>query len=212
MISPLAEPRSATGPHISQLRRQLRLQGQYPVDWLVIAHNDLPLLQRLADALADTSAVLLPLSQAAWNKEEETLPDIVEWAVHEAGVNSIVLVAHSQAAAHPTRAAIASEGDRDATSHRHTKRTRSTPLFRRVAHGQDHLQRVKQQLAEQVIRLTENEQMSQQYSESTPSVHGLLYLAESDSFLVFEAKTREFRRLGETIFDGQAVTEPIDQT
>ncbi len=203
MIRSLAESRSASSPRIRKLRQQLRRQGQYPIDWLVIAHEEPQLLQRLADALAASSAVLLPLSQAAWNDEEETLQAVVEWAIREADVHAIVLVGHSQSSACPKHLVMKSDWNGEASGPRDAKQAGWNRLTSRIAHGQDHLRRAKQHLADQVIRLADNRQRWQQDSENVPAICGLFYMAENDSFLALEPDTREFRCLDEAIFKRQ---------
>lgn len=57
MATLVRESRS-TNPYIVQLREQLAGQQSTAVDWLVIAHNDPHMIQRLADCTLQVHALL----------------------------------------------------------------------------------------------------------------------------------------------------------
>lgn len=197
MPSAVRESRFAN-PYVEELREQLAHQERSAVDWLVIAHNDVQLIQRLADALAGSSAAVLQLPQSSWDFEGQTLPAAIEWAVCETNPQGVVLAGHSQCSCPSEAARVFNRRARVAE----TLPCSPEASYERLLDGAEQvlarLQHAKEHLAAQVTHLCELPEVAQRLSGHTFQVHALFYIAEGGIFLVYDLPRNTFRPLTNT--------------
>ena len=179
---------TAANAHIAALE-SVYGQAKSPVRWLVIAHNDLRLVNSLSSALADESAAVIQVSQDTWDFKSQGFIETVEWALKQGEVEKLVLVGSSQAAGGLSRASLAPAkmsaqadtgyGKLLAGMHRHNARVCEAQAV----------------FVEQVRELSQIPTVHRRWRNGDLDVYGLFYRAESGLFFAYDADTDTFRPL-----------------
>ncbi len=83
-----------SNPHICTL--QALLGGKYSaIDWLVVSHDDVRMVQALSTALAGKQAVMLRVPQENWDFEQMT--ELFQWALDRYPIRNLVIAGCAQA-------------------------------------------------------------------------------------------------------------------
>ena len=169
----------STNKHIRALEQILASKGS-TVHWLVIAHDDPPMIRSLTAALPRDSAALLRVSQDAWDLDGGSLPEAIEWALHETAIENLVLVGHS--CADGSNRLSPSEIGRDA----------SPGSYGRLAGGvrrhNEQVWETQQRFAAQMRQLAEIPVVHSRRSHGELTVYGLYYRSENDVFLTYDVE------------------------
>ncbi len=178
MISTVLESQSANA-YIDELRERLSHQDQDVFNWLVIAHDDRNMIRRVSNALEDAPAAILRISQSTWDFGERSLVELIEWAVREARVKTIVLLGHSLGGV-----------PADLVSYPPTQH--ANRLLGNVIQAQQRLADAKDHLAENITDLREIPIVAEALSRKTLETHGLFYIAESGAFVRYDVQAKTF--------------------
>jgi len=201
------EAPSTGNPLIQQLQRQSGMRGETSADYLLIAHNDLPMLRALARALDTGSTATLQVPQSDWNFHDPMFAEVLDWTIREMGVASLILCGHSNCL-------LDDEATPTTSSHQGTgrqhPRNRASGGRKRLLEGvkdqQARAQLAKRYLAEQLRNLSNlcRQQELAHLAGGNVEVLGLLYMAQSGTFYVYDADQQQFFPLLHT-FNGHGV-------
>ena len=172
---------TAENAHITSLNQQLTdyagTTAQLPL--AIVSTN--PTLDSTAVArLKHAGMLLLRVSAEALSKslEDEHIVDAVDWAVLEGHVSSLTLVGHSQSASIPLDA-ISQPANPVELARMHNERVEASKL----------------KLKDDLARFLSHPKIHAHLDEGRLSLHALLFLQESSTFLRFDAQNDGFRPL-----------------
>ncbi len=170
---------------------QQRIEKRHRTDWLVIAHPDSAMLDRLCEAIGADESMLLPIAQRDWNLDRSELRETVQWSAEFGNAKRILLVGHSQGGpqeqawtndkpTHPTRDGASRYGGR---------------LMDGVIRVQQRLQQAKDHFVEQLNQLCEIVEVQDQIAKGQLDLVALFYIAETGAFLKFDLASQSFEPL-----------------
>ena len=186
---------TTANPYIEQLRQSLQQTRPVAVDWLVLAHNDQQLLARLDEAFPDSALAVIALPQHHWQVEDESMTEVVEWAIRELGVKGVLLVGHSQSEEAEESIKLLGGKVKALTSNGTGSFSNANPLLERIRKVQARATRLQQQLAIQLDKLSRMTLIQSRLLRRQLQLHGLFYRAESGVFYVYDEQRRDFRPL-----------------
>ena len=172
---------TAENAHIASLNRQLTNNAgpttQLPL--AIVSTN--PTLDSTAVARLKHAGMLLlrvPAEALSKSLEDEQIAEAIDWAILEGHVSSLTLVGHSQSASIPL----------DAVSQP------TNPLELARMHN-ERVEASKLKLRDDLLRFLGHLQIQTHLDAGHLSLHALLFLQESMTFLRFDAQNDEFRPL-----------------
>ena len=187
--------KQTVNPYIEKIRQALARTQPAAVDWLVLAHNDARLLERLDGAFPDSLLAVVAVPQSLWRMDEEMMTEVVAWAVEELKVEGVLLVGHSQGGV-PEEPVKLLGGKVAATSDNGGElKGGSDSLLDRVRKAQDRAAGVQDQFAEQVERLSQRTAVKNLLNRNQMQLHGLFYRRENGVFYLYEQQLHSFRPL-----------------
>jgi carbonic anhydrase len=78
-----------------QLRCQAAESESGKIDYLIIAHDDPRMLQRLCEAMGDKTVAVVTIPQTCWAMDGEAVEELLHCAVTDVRVSRILVVGHS---------------------------------------------------------------------------------------------------------------------
>ncbi len=161
------------------------------LDWLVIAHNDPVMLQRLSNIIDESASALLQIPQSDWDFHGQDLPRVINWAVQETGLKHLLLLGHSKA--EPTEFAATWIGENSATdSHSESAGSSFNRLLDGARRVQQQASRSKSDFQSQVEHLLSLEDVREAVSLGKLKVHALFYMDQAGTFLRYDPAEQAF--------------------
>ncbi len=191
MINTATTP-ELTNPLISQLDELLRDQAS--PDWLVIAHSDAHLIQRISTAL-DEQAVLLAVPQSAWDLNGGRLSEAICWALNTHAITRLMLIGHSQGIAARTAARMVGGARGQENPVDTPPKSSYRSLLAGASQAQSQLQQAQHCFAEQFGQLSRLNDVAAGAAAGSLQLQGLFYLAESGVFFVLDAERQVYYSL-----------------
>jgi hypothetical protein len=176
---------SESNLHLQRLK-EVCMQSDVPVSWVVFADDDPVMLRRLAAALQRESAVILPIPQALWEADGALLKDAILWLIGETGSCNLVLVGNSAAGVPVSEPFVAGQS---------VRREMTEDLFTQVQRAQRLKAQVEEHFARQISSLLAVPEIDLAVARGTLRMHALYYRAESGVFAAYDPRTRSFRVL-----------------
>lgn len=167
-----------SNPHICTL--QNLLDGKYSaIDWLVICHDDLRIVQALSMALAGKQAAMLRVPQEDWDLEQMT--ELFQWALDRYPIRNLVIAGCAQAkllrsATELTLDSISGVEEVDGYDR----------LVAGVMRYRHSLREAQCGFADWVERLMRDEEINGRFVTGAISMHPLLYRADGGLFLAYD--------------------------
>ncbi len=194
MLGPAITPHSSN-PFVSQL--EPLLQVKTPPGWLVIAHSDHQMIQRISRAL-DEQALLLAVPQSSWDWKDGHLAEAITWALDTHSIDRLMLVGHSQGVLHPTEARLVGGTAPREVVRDLSRESNYDRLLAGVHQTQTQLQHAEQAFADQFTRLSQLAGVHARAKAGSLQMQGLFYLADSGVFLVLDADRQVYYSLSDT--------------
>ncbi len=185
MISKIADMQP-DNRFVEQLHELTRHEPQQSIDSLVIAHDDPHMMRGLAEATSDSAAALIPWPQRDWDAADGNLSETIDWVVRRLEVKGVILVAHSRGGTPWQRMGSLGDG---------AWKGRTNRLLARASTAQEDLQHAKDLVRQRVQQLCELPSVSRGIASGELLLNGLLYVAESGLFLIYDADCDDFRAL-----------------
>lgn len=164
--------------HIQCLQSQLDGGDQSTVGrTLAIISADANLDSTAVSNLLQNGALVLRSSTEALSRsfESSEFVDAITWAVSEAGVTTLTLIGHSQAASIPT-----------------DQPGQSFDIVQRVRNHNERVEASKLKLNDDYVRCSSSSRLIELLSTGQLSIHALFYLHETGAFLKLDVESREF--------------------
>ena len=173
-MSILADAPSQNLRHV-EILKEVANRKVAKTEWVVIAHGDQEMKQRVSQVLDPGSCALLEIPQSSWDFKSEQMATALEEAINESGAKNVLFVGHSSACDDPTDL------------------SRPRELGKNLLAD---LQSVKKSTQEAKEHFTEQiESVLQTLDSGRVQIHGLFYLAHGKAFLVYLPGARAFRPL-----------------
>ncbi len=161
--------------------------------WLIVAHDDPLLIQRIESAMEGDQVVVLQVPQGDWYRDRALLAEAIATILPTSGISNVALLGHSQANASKCRPHLVAKEVSGAKS---TEPASEYDCARRIdapQTAQSNRECPKQDLAEQFHYLAEHEELAPLADERDVGLHAFFYMAESGLFLKYDNSTRGFR-------------------
>lgn len=179
---------SAMNPHVVALESAFD-QTNMPVQWLVIAQDDMRVTNLLSVALSGQSAVVLHVPQDEWDFRSREVAEAIEWALQQGEIRNLVLVGSSQ---------VGDEMGSAVTVPAKKVTQCNSGIGKLIAGVQHHIGRIREvqdAFAEQVQCLSQIPAVRSRCDVGALNVCGLLYRPESGVFLAYEPGSNTFQPL-----------------
>ncbi len=168
--------------YIERIEQQLADSQASQLDYLVLAHNDDVMLDRLTSSFGDENLAIIALPQSGWAMDEEPLAELIRWSISDGHTKGVLLVGHSQGgtpADHVRLVTRPQQQNSQASNARHSLLDGVLRARLVVESCENHF--VSQlQLVKQAAMAAETEE------NSNVQLHGLFYRAEVGVFCLYE--------------------------
>ncbi len=182
----------------TETRTELGAAGQLDslndpsIKCLVIFHNDSMLARRLAQAVEERS-VMWRIPQSEWGFERQTPSKPMQAISQRGDLQRIVLAGHSQGvvATKPTTV-LGPEHDEEPKFQEEPASNGVNTyhgLMHRVQSRQQSLQQAKEHFVRQIEHLRNAPAVAQRIESGSLELNGVFYIAESGTFLLYNAST-----------------------
>jgi carbonic anhydrase len=181
--------------YIAQIRQQHATCNQVQIDWLVIAHNDERMLEQLDKAFPQNALAVIGLPQECWAVDEESIEEVVQWAVEDLRVQGVLLVGHSQGGAPQGRVQLLGGKARSQSDREVASLAAPNSLIDQVRKTQALVERGEKHFQDQLEKLGNLSSIQHGLLRNQVKLQGLFYRAESGVFCLFDRRSRSFRAL-----------------
>ncbi len=182
-------------PYIAQIRQQLATCSDLKVDWLVIAHRDERMLVQLGEAFPNNALAVIALPQECWAMDDESVEEVVKWALDELQVQGIVLVGHSQGGTPMGQVQLLGGKVKSQTDAEVESLSAPNSLIERVRQAQSLVEGCETHFQDQLEKLSLHSPVEQRLMRNQIRLQGLFYRAESGVFCLYHRRTGTFQAL-----------------
>jgi len=181
-------------PYINQLQQFLQAAHGKTADWLVLAHNDVHLLNHLEEAFPDSLLAVISQPQSCWQMSEPLIAEAIGWALCESGVKGVLLIGHSQGGLPEEHVKLIGGKHRPAAGNNGQAGSSSSPLDR-LRQAQARASSVQNHFEKQMDILSRIPALETRLARQQTQLHGLFYRAESGVFFAYDWQERAYRAL-----------------
>lgn len=170
-------------PYIDQIQRQLGELGTKHVDFLVVAHNDPVMIERLGRSFPDATLAVLAIPQSCWAMDDDTEHEVLQWAAEELKVKAIWLVGHSNGGTPADHVQVIFPRAEQESKLELVKRQ---SLFDRVQKCRTRVSCGESHFREQLEFVAQHSQLQSRLTRGDLELQGLFYRADSGTFCLFK--------------------------
>lgn len=169
------------------------------LDWLVVTYNDSAMIQKLKEFVGEKEMEMLEAPRGSEDVCSESMIDAVTWAIESAAVDHLLLVGHSWMGPESNGRLEWREGESTASKSFTSPdmQTSYDRLIKSAAKTQAEIQHAKESFAAHVNRYREIESIRSAVDSGRLRMYSLFYLAQSGTFLVFDAARQCYVAIGE---------------
>lgn len=166
---------------IDQLRIQFENGTLQSADWLVIAHHDTLLLDRLQETIDEYNLAVLAIPQSYWSFEEAGSEDLIQFAIEQLGVKGILLVGHSLGGIPEDNVKVDAVSESPNSPNR-IRKAMATSFMDRMRSAKRRIDLNERHVREQLAQVTSRPEVESRRNQGKLEVLGLLYRSESGLF------------------------------
>ena len=152
------------------------------VEWVVIAHNDRHMLSAISRVVGSESNITLEIPQSEWDFDSDQLSSALDRCTCHGGAKRLLRVGHSDGSQKESVVSSASGSN-------------SGGLFVDARESVLRAIASKDQFADLVRSVVQNESVGQAISRGTLKLHALFYLEHCGTYLVYNPVENEYRPL-----------------
>jgi len=174
---------------LNSWRQQVMTDTDCTTQWMVIAHHDGKLIDRVRRALEPASPLVLAIRQDQWNLYSEEMADAIRLAIREVKIRGVLLCGHSlRGVPWPVECDTALAGRATTPSGAHH-------ILGGIQRSRSRLKAAQRHFASHFDRLAKLEWVAESTSVGQLELQGVFYLAESGTFQRFDPESGGFEPL-----------------
>ncbi len=185
MATSFLESRSSANTYADRILNLPEEQRQAS-SWLIIAHDDTRMIQKIQDAMVGEQAILLQVPQSHWKRDRELLTQAIRETLQSSAVTQVAVVGHSQASAAACQSkVVGSKSVAETAADKSYQR-----LMNSLQNAQAQRELAKAEVAEQFQHVSSAGDRLD--LDRNIEWHAFFYMAESGLFLRFDPQVGRF--------------------